>query len=127
MLFHAPLRSKQSSCSVRVITLTSRRSPDCASSSHTPVMPLQHLSQLPSKPARHSARSAAVANLGHTHALSLAYLGAAHVAAAPSHVWPGGQSVHTLLRTYLIESHTVAAAPSQVEPLGQAVHSLLRT
>ena len=78
------------------------------SSLHTPVMPLQHLAQLPSEPARHSARSAAVANLGHTHALSLTYMGAAHLAAsAPSHVWPAGQSLHSLLRTYSVAAHSV--------------------
>ena len=55
-------------------------------------------------------------------------MGAAHtVAAAPSHVEPLGQAVHTLLRTYLGAAHTVAVVPSHVEPLGQAVHTLLRT
>ena len=82
--------------------------PDCVICLQTPVIPWQHLSQLPSEPARHSARSAAVANLGHTHALSLTYLGAAHlVALVPSHVWPLGQSVHTLSLTYLVAAHSV--------------------
>ena len=83
---------------------------------HTPVMPLQHLAQLPSEPARHSARSAAVANLG-----------PASVAVAPLHVWPLGQAVHTLLRTYLVAAHSVALEPSHVKPLGQDLHSLLST
>ena len=49
---------------------------------------------------------------------------AAHlVAAAPSQVWPLGQSVHLLLRTYLVSAHLVASAPSHVKPLGQASHA----
>ena len=79
MLLESPLRSTQSSLPVRV-------SRSDRSVTHTPVMPSQHLSQLPSEPARQLARSAAVAKLG-------------HVAAAPSHVRPLGQAVHTLLRT----------------------------
>ncbi len=68
--------------------------PDCVICLQTPVIPWQHLSQLPSEPARQSARSAAVAYLG-------------LVAVAPSHVWPLGQSVHTLSLTYLVAAHSV--------------------
>ena len=100
MSMELPLRSTQSS-----LLLSLSNSFDAVT--HAPVMPLQHLSQLPSEPARQSARVLADA-----------------LAVAPSQVWPLGQAVHTLLRTYLMESHTVAAAPSQVKPLGQAVHAL---
>ena len=99
MLRYLPLRSTQSSSSVRV-------SKYFDSVTHTPVMPSQHLPQLPSEPARHSARSAA---------LTL-------VAVVPSHVWPLGQAVHSLLRTYLGASHLVITVPSHVWPLGQALH-----
>ena len=56
MKLKSPLRSTQSSSTVRVF-----KSFDAVT--HTPVMPWQHLSQLGSEPARQSARSAAVANL----------------------------------------------------------------
>ena len=91
MLRYLPLRSTQSSSSVRV-------SKYFDSVTHTPVMPSQHLPQLPSEPARHSARSAA---------LTL-------VAVVPSHVWPLGQAVHTLFVTMpLHASHPEQCIVSQ--------------
>ena len=108
-MLKSPLRSTQSSLSVRVISLRlCHADPDSVISWHLPVMLGQHLSQLPSLPARQSARCSA------PHL----------VAVAPSHVWKLGQAWHSLLRTYLVSAHLVAAAPSQVEPSGQSLHLL---
>jgi hypothetical protein len=93
MFEKSPLRSTQSSSSVRVSRVSGKRgSRVCQAVTHLPLMPLQHVSQLPSKPARHSARSAAVLTL---------------VAVAPSQVKPLGQAVHTLSLTYSPVAHSV--------------------
>ena len=85
--------------SVRVISLRlCHADPDSVISWHLFVMLGQHLSQLPSLPARQSARCSA------PHL----------VAVAPSHVWKLGQAWHSLLRTYLVSAHLAQAAEDGV-------------
>jgi hypothetical protein len=95
MLFLSPLRSTQSSSLVSLISLLAPLPvADCVRSLHSPVMPVQQLAQLPWEPARQSARVLADA-----------------LAVAPSHVWPSGQSLHSLLRTYLVSAHLAVSSP----------------